>query len=227
MRSDRALDLPPLQPSVRDALDRYCELLLQCNASLNLTAARSPAEVAEHVSDSLRILPYVAFPLVDVGSGGGFPGIALAIASGGAVTLIEAAAKKARFLESVIGMLGLEVTVVIARAEDAARRADLREHFAAATARGVAGLSTVLELTVPFLAVGGIAVLQRGRLLPQERETAADAALVLGAEIVGERATGETPEDQRRVLLVRKSAPTPARFPRRVGMPAKRPLCGA
>jgi 16S rRNA (guanine527-N7)-methyltransferase len=103
----------------------------------------------------------------------------------------------------------------------------LREAFASATARAVASTPAVLELTIPFLSIGGVAVLQRGKLDERERSAAADAALVLGAEIVDELAADPAgPEpDERRVLVVRKIAPTGQRFPRRAGIPSKRPLC--
>jgi 16S rRNA (guanine527-N7)-methyltransferase len=179
--------------------------------------------VAAHVRDSLAIARYVRDPLVDIGSGGGFPAIVLAIATGLRATLIESTVKKARFLEDAAAELGLAVVVRAQRAEDAARDPELRGTFASATARAVSTLPTVIELAVPFLAVGGVAVLQRGRLDERERVAAGDAALVLGAQIEDE--VGAPEGDDRRVLLVRKLMPTGARFPRRAGIPAKRPLC--
>ncbi|MBC5798465.1 MAG: 16S rRNA (guanine(527)-N(7))-methyltransferase RsmG [Candidatus Eremiobacteraeota bacterium] len=212
--------------ATRRRLDHYAALLLTRNAAFNLTAARSPAAVEEHVRDSLTLLPYVRDPLIDVGSGGGFPAIPLAIATGYAVTAVEAVAKKVRFLRATAAELGLNLSVVAGRAEEAARRPDLRARFGSVTARGVGGFATVLELTVPFLAIDGLAVLQRGRLADAERTAGADAALMLGAALVGEyRAIPES--DQRRIVLVRKVSPTAPRFPRRSGVPAKRPLGGA
>lgn len=208
---------------VRERLERYVLALLERNAAMNLSAARDPEAVAAHVRDSLAIAAYVRDPLVDIGSGGGFPAIPLAIATGCRATLIESTAKKARFLEEVVRALGLPLEVRAQRAEDAARDPGLRGHFASATARAVGSIPVVLELAIPFLEVGGIAVLQRGRLKPREREAAGDAALVLGAQI--EEEIPVDPGADRRLLLVRKVAPTAARFPRRSGIPAKRPLC--
>ena len=196
-------------------------MLLDANKRTNLTAARSGEAVGEHIADALTLLPYVAGPLVDVGSGGGLPGIPLAIATGVRVTLIESVGKKARFLRDAVAALGIDATVVEARAEDAAREPALRERFACATARAVASLPAVLELTVPLLAIGGTAVLQRGTLDERERTAAMDAAPMLGAEWTAERRL----DGDRRMVLVRKVAPTTARFPRRAGVPAKRPLC--
>ena len=111
------------------------------------------------------------------------------------------------------------------RAEDAARDRALRECFATATARAVSTAPTVLELTVPFLRIGGRAVLQRGRFDDAERTATQDAALVLGAALREEVRFAETPGDERRLLLVVKEKATGQRFPRRAGIPAKRPLC--
>ena len=210
-------------PAVLSALERYVALFLERNAAMNLSAARDPSALADHVRDSLAIARYVRDPLVDVGSGGGFPAIPIVIATGIHATLIESATKKARFLREVASDLGLPIEVRAVRAEDAGRDPALRGRFASATARAVSSTPAVLELTVPFLEIGGIAVLQRGRLDDIERTAAADAALVLGAEIEEEIAAKQG--DERRVLLVRKVAPTGPRFPRRAGVPAKRPRC--
>lgn len=209
------------EPAHRAALAAYARLLLKANASYNLSAARSAGDVAAHIGDALTLLPYVREPLLDVGSGGGFPALPLAIAAGIRATLVESVAKKARFLEAAVAELGLPVRVVVARAESAAHVPELREQFASATARAVGPLPTVLELTVPFLALGGRALLQRGGLSEAERRAGADAALVLGAELGAEVEL----DGLRRILFAEKRATTPARFPRRTGVPQKRPLC--
>jgi 16S rRNA (guanine527-N7)-methyltransferase len=207
----------------RPRLARYLALLLEHNAHVNLTGARDLGAMLEHVRDSLAIAPYVRDPLVDVGSGGGFPAIVLSIVNDCAVTLIEATLKKARFLELVVADLGLVGRVIAARAEIAAHDPELRERFACATARAVASAPAVIELTLPFLAPGGVAVLQRGRLDYRERTAAQDAALMLGGGMIEEHAVDET----RCVLLVPKRRATPEQFPRRVGLPEHRPLGGS
>ncbi len=198
-------------------------MLLARTAVLNLTAARTHAEIASHIADSLLLVDFVRSPLVDVGSGGGFPAIPLAIATGAACTLIESVAKKAAFLRDAARELELDITVLGARAEDVAREPAYRGQFATATARAVGPATTVLELTIPLLAVGGTALLQRGRLDAAERRALADASLVLGAQLEPEIA--DPASDDRRVVVARKVAPTGPRFPRRAGVPAKRPLC--
>jgi 16S rRNA (guanine527-N7)-methyltransferase len=202
-------------------LAEYGALVLEANRRFNLTGAKTAGELAEHLLDSLSVAPYVGDPLVDVGSGAGFPAIPLAIATGVRVTLIESARKKARFLEGALARFGLVGSVVAERAETAGREEGLRERFACGTARALAGATTAAELLLPLIAVGGCAVLQRGRMDASERAALEDAALVLGARFEREIEVG----GNRRILLVRKVAPTPQRFPRRAGIPDKRPLC--
>ena len=215
----------PLDGAQRARLDRYVALLMMRNASINLTAARTAEAVAGHVRDSLSIATHLREPFVDIGSGGGFPAIPLAIATGFGGVLVESVAKKARFLAEVVTELELPLVVRTLRAEDAGRDPEFRGRFASATARAVASLPTVLEFTIPLLEVGGLAVLQRGRLEHRERTAAVDAALVLGSRIDDEMLVSENADDERRVVLVRKLEPTGSRFPRRPGIPAKRPLC--
>lgn len=219
-----AVETLGLDAAVAEKMERYVRALLGRNASLNLTGAKDAASAVEHVRDSLGLLPHVRAPLVDIGSGGGFPAIPLAIVSGIRMTLVESVLKKARFLEQIGESLELPVSVRATRAEEAARDPGLRESFASATARAVANVTTVLELTVPLLQIGGIAILQRGALSGVERSAAHDAALVLGARIEREFPAGAD-VDGRCVLLVRKTEKTGDRFPRRAGIPAKRPLC--
>ena len=207
--------------TLRARLAEYGRLVLGANRRFNLTGAKSEEELAEHLLDSLTVVPYVRAPYVDLGSGAGLPAIPVALATGLEVTLIEATLKKARFLESLLERLGLGGRVLAERAESAAHRCELRERFATGTARALAAAPTVAELLVPYLAVGGLAVLQRGTLEPGERTALQDALLMLGAAIEDERLLAE----RRRIVLLRKQAPTPARFPRRPGIPAKRPLC--
>lgn len=211
----------PVQSRLVEPLARYGAFLLETNRRFNVSGAGTPEEVLAHLLDSLSIVPYVQGPLIDIGSGGGLPAIPIAIATGVRVTLVESTTKKAAFLEAALGMLNLEGRVVPQRAELAGRDAELREQFACATARAVSNASTVLELAVPFLRIGGAAVLQRGRMEERERRAVTDAAPMLGAEMEQEILL----EGERRVLLLRKTGPTPPRFPRRTGVPEKRPLC--
>ena len=199
----------------------YAALVLDANRRLNLTGAKDGAAFAVHILDALTLREDVESPLVDVGSGNGVPGIPLALATGARVTLLEPIKKRAAFLRQALATLAIDGDVVAARAEDAGRDPERREHYRTATARAVASAPAVAELTVPFIAVGGRALLQRGGLEAKERNAVADAALVLGAELVEERAVG----GDRRILVLRKTTATGPRFPRKNGVPAKRPLC--
>jgi len=204
-----------------ERLTRYGEAVLEANRRFNLTGAKSAEEFAPHILDSLSIAPYVRGPLVDVGSGGGLPAIPLAVVTGVPVTLIETTVKKARFLEEMLAALGVDGRVVAERAEIAGHDPELRSRFATGTARAVSSAPAVAELLLPFIAAGGAAVLQRGTMDERERHALHDAALMLGGQL-----ESETPLDgERRVIVVRKTAETAIRFPRRTGIPEKRPLC--
>jgi len=204
-----------------EPLAHFGALLLETNRRFNVSGADTPEELLPHIVDSLSIVPYVQGPLVDVGSGGGLPAIPVAIATGVEVILVESTTKKAAFLEAALGTLGLTGHVIPQRAELAGRDPALRERFACATARAVSSAPTVLELVVPFLRVGGVALLQRGRLDDRERNAVVDAAPMLGAALAEEIVL----HGERRILLVKKTAATSQRFPRRTGIPEKRPLC--
>ncbi len=204
-----------------DRLVRYGDAVLEANRQFNLSGAKTPAEFAPHVLDSLTIAEFVRESLVDVGSGGGLPAIPLSIVTGVPVTMIETTAKKGRFLERLLADLELRGEVVVERAEVAGHDPRLRERFHSGTARAVSSAPTVAELVLPLLAVGGLAVLQRGTMDERERHALSDAATMLGAQIEREFALA----GERRVILVRKTAPTASRFPRRTGIPEKRPLC--
>jgi 16S rRNA (guanine527-N7)-methyltransferase len=216
-----ALRSAGVEDPLAERLAVYAGLVLDANRRINLTGAKTGAAFAEHILDALTLRGDAVGPLVDVGSGNGIPGIPLALASGVRVTLVEPIKKRAAFLRAALDALGIAGDVVTARAEEAAHDPSLRERYRSATARAVASAPAVAELTLPFVALGGRALLQRGSLAAAERHAVADAALVLGAELVEERELG----GDRRVLVLEKRSPTSLRFPRKNGTPAKRPLC--
>lgn len=202
-------------------LARYAARVLETNRKFNLTGAKTAADFVPHVLDSLTVAPHVTEPYVDVGSGAGLPAIPVAIATGVGITMIETTAKKARFLSDMLETLELRGEVIAQRAELAAHDERFRERFASATARAVSSAATVAELLLPLLRTGGVAILQRGTMDQRERTALDDAALVLGGAVERDIAV----DGGRRILLVRKTGPTPLRFPRRPGVPEKRPLC--
>lgn len=216
-----ALTAAGVRGEVAVRLAAYGVLLLEANRKVNLTGAKDAAGLLPHLLDALTLVYDVTDSLVDVGSGGGLPGIPLAIATGARVVLIEPIAKKTAFLERALVALGLDGEAIAERAEIVARDARFRERFAFATARAVSRASTVAELTVPLLRLGGRALLQRTIMEPREHQALEDAAPMLGATLIEEREL----DGDRRILVLEKTRPTEQRFPRRNGVPEKRPLC--
>jgi 16S rRNA (guanine527-N7)-methyltransferase len=217
-----------------DLFETYYRQLVAWNQQVNLTTITGyePAQ-SRHFLDSLTValafgnLAYQGTRLLDVGAGAGFPGLPLGIAFPEiTVTLIEATGKKVEFLRHVISVLNLNnVSVVTGRAEEIAHQADYREQFALVTARALAELPTLLELTLPFCYMGGRVVAQKKGPLEVELASAARALAVLGGKLVGVR-TITLPElpDELNLVIVEKVVPTPPNYPRRPGMPAKKPL---
>ena len=216
------------------ALHRYRDLLLEANATLNLTAVRDSVEIERrHIDESLAALRALesagmlpgGAKVIDVGSGGGLPGIPLAIARPDlSVTLLEATGKKAAFLERAAKDLQLgNVRVLAARAEEAAHDPAEREAYDLATARAVAPLATLLELTLPFVRVGGALGAMKGSRAEEEIAAAGVALRRCGG---GPPSIVPLTADAAgvRLLIIGKGAPTPPDLPRRPGMPAKRPL---
>jgi len=215
----------------REALGRYLWLLLDANTRFNLTAVREPAEAwMRHIFDSLTLLPHLAESeagsLIDIGSGGGLPGIPLAICLPQMqFTLLEATGKKAKFLEDVAADLALDhVRVVNDRAETAGQARAHRERYDLATARAVGPMRVMLEYTMPLLRVGGQLLAMKGRQAEAELDEAGDALMILGdgqVDVYG--AFGEESGDAV-IVVVTKQAATPKAYPRRPGEPKTNPL---
>ena len=174
------------------------------------------------VADSLVIVDHLgdATRLVDVGSGGGLPGLVLKIARPDLdVTLVEADQAKAAFLVQASAKLAVDVEVVARRAEDAARDVRYREQFDIAVARALAPMRTLVELCLPFVRVGG-------RLLAQKTdiEEASHAIEVLGGRLESVIATPSAARVRGVIVVVAKVASTPDAYPRRAGLPNRKPL---
>ncbi|HUZ77648.1 MAG TPA: 16S rRNA (guanine(527)-N(7))-methyltransferase RsmG [Chloroflexota bacterium] len=204
---------------------RFRDVLLEWNARVNLTAIRDPAEMeVKHFADCLACLkadlPEQA-RLLDVGSGAGLPGIALAIARPDLhVTLLEATAKKAAFLRHAGTTLGLSLSVAAQRAEEHGER----EAYGVVVARAVAALPALLELTLPFCATGGrVLAMKKGAGVATEIAQSRVALRLLGGQLEPPLSY-ELAGEPRQILVIRKVRSTPAEYPRRPGLPAKRPL---
>ena len=220
-----------LSPAQADLCARYATLLIERNTDVNLTAITEPSSIArKHFLDSFTALAVRGWSggdrLIDVGSGAGFPGLALRIALPRAqVTLVEATGKKARFLEEVTRTLGLDgVEVRNERAEALAK--ERRERYDVGTARAVGSLGAVIEYLLPFLRVGGDAIAWKGRV-DAELGGANKACAAIGGEIVVIRTTAELGVADvlpgRSLVVVRKTRPTPPRFPRSAADAKRRP----
>ena len=211
---------------------RYDALLVDWNERMNLTAITEPRDVAvKHMVDSLTAYDAALFSgaptVIDVGTGGGFPGIPLKIFDPSIrLTLMDSLAKRLAFLEAVVEDLGLTgVTCVHARAEDAAHEPQRRERYDIAVSRAVARLPVLLEYTLPFVKRGGHLLALKGRQYEDEAREAGRALKLLGGAIEEMRPV-HLPglDDVRAVIIVRKERPTPRAYPRKAGTPAKKPL---
>jgi 16S rRNA (guanine527-N7)-methyltransferase len=202
-------------------LDDYVRLLGSWPGMVSATERVSPRQLAD---DSLALLPHLeaAHSVLDVGTGGGMPGIPLAIARPGLrITLLEADHRKAAFCTHVAAILRLDVAVLTERAEVAAH-GPFREQFDAVVARALAPMPVLLELCLPFARVGGQVLALKASSEPDH-----GAARLLGGGDV-EQAPAPTAARRRGlVLAVPKRSPTPGEYPRRPGIPQKRPLGGS
>jgi 16S rRNA (guanine527-N7)-methyltransferase len=209
--------------------------LIAWNARFNLTSITDPDDVQlRHFLDSLAVAPIVQRELpsrrgqlIDVGSGAGFPGLPLAIALPWLeVTLLEATAKKVRFLEHAVAALGVRnVRALAGRAESVAHRSEDRETYDVAVARAVGSAATLIELLIPLLKVGGIAVVMKTRTtLDVELGQARGALARLSASVEGALETPVMGLDDHVLVAIRKNGSTPAEYPRRPGVPARHPL---
>ena len=217
----------------RAALAGYLGRLLEANRAMNLTAVREPESAwRAHVIDSLTLAPGLGdLPagarLADVGSGGGAPGIPLAIVRPDiAVTLFEATGKKACFLDSCARALGLgNVRVVAERSETAGRDPAHREAFDVVACRALGRMPVLLELTLPLARVGGAVWAMKGPEVERELEAAADAIDALGGgEVEVFDAYPEGFDIHTTIVVVAKAGRTPRGYPRRPGEPKRAPL---
>jgi 16S rRNA (guanine527-N7)-methyltransferase len=221
-----------LTPRQVAAFERYEQELLEWNARFNLTAIREPEGIrTKHFLDSLtciqawRDAPPAS--LIDIGTGAGFPGIPLKILQPSlSLTLVESVGKKAEFCRHVVQALGLErVTVLQARAEEAGQMPAVRERFDWAVARAVANLPILVEFLLPLVRVGGGMLAQKGESGPAEAHASERAIRLLGGrlrQLVQVNLPGVA--EERYLVVLDKIAATPPAYPRRVGVPGKKPL---
>jgi 16S rRNA (guanine527-N7)-methyltransferase len=226
-----ALDLV-LEPAAREAIDTQARFLLAWTTAINLTAIREPAEVARlHVVDSLAAVRLLrglgVHALLDLGSGGGYPGLPLAVAVPvDRALLVDSIAKKVRFLGTVVEAAGLAARVhaEAARAEALANDPADREAWPAVTARAVAGLAELVEVALPLVAPGGVLVAWKRAPLDDELAAAAAALAALGAGPVTVHEAGVPGLEAHRLVVVPRGGPIDPRFPRDPAERRRHPL---
>jgi len=208
-----------------DTLVAFGRAMVKQNEVMNLTGITDDVGVAKaHLLDSLTVMATADLKgktLIDVGCGAGFPGVPLAIASGAEITLLDSLGKRMKWLEEVLPTLGIEAQCVTARAEEAV--ATRRESYDFATSRAVARLNILLELTAPYVKVGGKVLAMKGAAAREELEEARSAIQKLGLKL---EQVKEFPIDgtNHAVIVLRKVSPTPKQYPRRFAKIKQSPL---
>ena len=214
------------------ALSTYERELMEWNQKFNLTAIRDAAGIrTKHFLDSFScVLAWKATPpatLIDIGTGAGFPGIPLKIIYPGTkVTLVESVGKKIKFCQHIVNVLGLEgIDVMQARAEDLGQMQAHREKYDWGIARAVANMRVLSEYLLPLIQIGGKMLAQKGESGPAEVHAAEKTIKLLGGEVrqlVSVTLPGVV--EERHLVIVDKTAATPPAYPRKPGIPAKKPL---
>jgi len=212
-------------------LTLYGKLLLQWNEKINLTAIKEPEEiVVKHFIDSLSLLkiidPKPGEALIDIGTGAGFPGMVIKILRPDVkVTLLDGHAKRFIFLEDLQQQLNIKTENLHIRAELAAKDLKYREMFDYATARAVARLNTLSEYCLPFVKKDGIFVSYKSETLEEEVINATNAIQILGGRIMNKYSFYLPGTDIYRTLcFIEKVDSTPDKYPRKAGLPSKKPL---
>ena len=222
-------------PGQLEQFDIYYRELLDWNKRANLTAITNYEDVQiKHFLDSLTVtlawpqpIMDTALRLIDVGTGAGIPGIPLKIMLPDVeLVLLESTAKKAGFLHHITNKLALDkVEIVVGRAEEVAHLSEYRERFDVVLSRAVASLPALVELALPFCAIGGSFVAQKKGVIDQEISSAARAIDILGGNLSEvKKVELEGFDDERQLIVIDKVSPTPEKYPRRTGMPTKRPI---
>lgn len=210
----------------------YYEMLAERNQVMNLTAVIEYGDVMKkHFLDSISLVKafsqFTNIRLIDVGSGAGFPGLALKIAFPELhVTLLDSLKKRVSFLCDVIDRLGLQnIEAVHGRAEDFARSEEMRGRYDLCVSRAVANLSTLSEYCLPFVKKGGLFISYKSEKLTEELEAAGKAIFILGGELINQVDFFLPGSDiYRSLVVIRKERETSLKYPRKAGLPSRQPL---
>ena len=219
------LDLS-LDQATQEKLCAFGQAVIEQNKVMNLTAITEPEQVAIlHLADCVSLLKVADLKgkkLIDVGCGAGFPGVPLKIACPEMeLTLLDSLGKRMHWLEEILPTLGVEASYIIGRAEEALE--GRREQYDFATSRAVARLNILLELTAPYVKVGGKVLAMKGAAAEEELLEAKDAIKKLGLQLEGVH-TFPLDGTAHNVMVFRKVSPTPSQYPRRYSKMKQSPL---
>lgn len=208
----------------------YMQLLIEWNEKMNLTAILDPDEIIlKHFIDSITINKFISdnSTIIDIGTGAGFPGIPIKIINENtSVTLLDSLNKRIVFLKEVIKSLELEnITALHGRAEEYGIEKEFRQKYDYVTSRAVAPLNYLLEYMLPFLKIGGKCICMKGSNIEEEVLQAKNALAELGG-VIEQTVKMTLPESdiERNIIIIKKTNNTPAKYPRKAGMPKKFPL---
>ncbi|MDO4545898.1 MAG: 16S rRNA (guanine(527)-N(7))-methyltransferase RsmG [Bacillota bacterium] len=218
-----------------EKLLRYMDEILRLNEQINLTAIKDREEfLQKHYLDSLLCVGSDEFKkarrIIDVGTGAGFPGVPLAVAfPEKEFLLVDSLNKRVKIVAEICESLSIDnVCVLHGRAEELARRKDLREAFDLCVSRAVANMSTLTEYCLPFVKVGGAFIAYKGPDCGEELAAAAKAIETLGGSLSGTEQPGESKGDEipfrHTLVFIKKENPTGSKYPRKAGIPSKEPV---
>jgi 16S rRNA (guanine527-N7)-methyltransferase len=211
---------------------KYKELIKEWNEKINLTAITEDSEIIKkHFIDSIKVFKFKelknAKKVIDIGTGGGFPGIPMKIINPGSkIVLLDSLNKRINFLNEVIKELKLnDIETIHGRAEDYANQSKYREKFDVAISRAVANLTVLSEFCLPYVKVGGYFVAMKGPAIEEEMKDAKNAIKILGGEIEEIlKVDIEGSDLNHNLVIIRKLKETPKKYPRKAGMVTKSPL---
>ena len=219
-----------LDDTALERLDKYAEMLIETNKTLNLTAITEPDEVLyKHFVDSLSLLTVVDLKegakVIDVGTGAGFPGVVLLIARPDIkITLMDGTNKRLNFIADVLNEIGLSADILHSRAELAGKDKAYREKFDLVTARAVANMNTLSEYCMPFVKVGGVFAPMKAAKADEELDSAKGAIKLLGGEIKKVCHLDIQNCGERCIIVTKKISQTPPKYPRASAQISKKPL---